>query len=152
MLLDFALPGKDDLEACREVRVFSEVPIIMATARMEEIDRLLGLELGADDYVCKLFNSHELVAYIKTILRCARRGGGVSESALRIDTAAYVATLHGQRLGLMSVEFRLLAALAGTPRCILSCSNLPEQIYDDHRVVTNRTVDTHIKDLRRKME
>ena len=79
------LPGKDGLEICREVRAFSEVPIVMVTARVEEIDRLLGLELGADDYVCKPFSPRELVARIKTILRRVQRGGGVPEGALHID-------------------------------------------------------------------
>ncbi|MCT7326921.1 response regulator [Ralstonia mojiangensis] len=152
VLLDLMLPGKDGLEICREVRAFSEVPIVMVTARVEEIDRLLGLELGADDYVCKPFSPRELVARIKTILRRVQRGGGMPESALQIDGAAYAATLRGQRLDLTPVEFRLLAALAGAPGRILSRSSLLEQIYDDHRIVTDRTVDTHIKNLRRKME
>ncbi|GCB04275.1 response regulator [Ralstonia sp. SET104] len=152
VLLDLMLPGKDGLEICREVRAFSEVPIVMVTARVEEIDRLLGLELGADDYVCKPFSPRELVARIKTILRRVQRAGGLPESALQIDGAAYAATLRGQRLDLTPVEFRLLAALAGAPGRILSRSNLLEQIYDDHRIVTDRTIDTHIKNLRRKME
>jgi two-component system response regulator BaeR len=152
VLLDLMLPGKDGLEICREVRAFSEVPIIMATARVEEIDRLLGLELGADDYVCKPYSPRELVARIKTILRRVQRNGGPAESALQIDGAAYSATLRGQRLDLTPVEFRLLNALANAPGRILSRANLLEQIYDDHRVVTDRTVDTHVKNLRRKME
>lgn len=152
VVLDLMLPGKDGLEICREVRTFSEVPIVMVTARVEEIDRLLGLELGADDYLCKPFSPRELVARIKTILRRAQRGCGLPESALVIDGAAYSATLRGQRLDLTPVEFRLLAALAGAPGRILSRANLLEQIYDDHRIVTDRTVDTHVKNLRRKME
>ena len=152
VVLDLMLPGKDGLEICREVRTFSEVPIVMVTARVEEIDRLLGLELGADDYLCKPFSPRELVARIKTILRRAQRGGGLPESALVIDGAAYSATLRGQRLDLTPMEFRLLAALAGAPGRILSRANLLEQIYDDHRIVTDRTVDTHVKNLRRKME
>jgi two-component system response regulator BaeR len=152
VLLDLMLPGKDGLEICREVRAFSEVPIIMATARVEEIDRLLGLELGADDYVCKPYSPRELVARIKTILRRVQRNGGPAESALQIDGAAYSATLRGQRLDLTPVEFRLLNALANAPGRILSRANLLVQIYDDHRVVTDRTVDTHVKNLRRKME
>jgi two-component system response regulator BaeR len=152
ILLDLMLPGRDGLDICKEVRTFSDVPIVMVTARVEEIDRLVGLDLGADDYVCKPFSPRELVARIKTILRRVQRAGGVPESALQIDSAAYAATLRGQRLDLTPVEFRLLAALAGAPGRILSRSNLLEQIYDDHRIVTDRTVDTHIKNLRRKME
>lgn len=152
VLLDLMLPGKDGLQICREVRGFSEVPIVMVTARVEEIDRLLGLELGADDYVCKPFNPRELVARIKTILRRVQRAGGVPDSALVIDSTAYTATLRGQRLDLTPVEFRLLSALAAAPGRILSRANLLEQIYDDHRIVTDRTVDTHVKNLRRKME
>ncbi|ATG21640.1 two-component system response regulator BaeR [Ralstonia pickettii] len=152
VLLDLMLPGKDGLQICREVRGFSEVPIVMVTARVEEIDRLLGLELGADDYVCKPFSPRELVARIKTILRRVQRAGGVPDSALVIDSTAYTATLRGQRLDLTPVEFRLLSALAAAPGHILSRANLLEQIYDDHRIVTDRTVDTHVKNLRRKME
>lgn len=152
VVLDLMLPGKDGLDICREVRAFSEVPIVIVTARVEEIDRLLGLELGADDYICKPFSPRELVARIKTILRRVQRGGGVTESTLLIDSSAYSASLRGQRLDLTPVEFRLLAALASAPGRILSRANLLEQIYDDHRVVTDRTVDTHIKNLRRKME
>jgi two-component system response regulator BaeR len=152
VLLDLMLPGKDGLQICREVRGFSEVPIVMVTARVEEIDRLLGLELGADDYVCKPFSPRELVARIKTILRRVQRAGGVPDSALVIDSTAYTATLRGQRLDLTPVEFRLLSALAAAPGRILSRANLLEQIYDDHRIVTDRTVDTHVKNLRRKME
>ncbi|WP_296224356.1 response regulator [Ralstonia sp. UBA689] len=152
VVLDLMLPGKDGLEICREVRAFSEVPIVIVTARVEEIDRLLGLELGADDYICKPFSPRELVARIKTILRRVHRGGGVTESALVIDSPAYSASLRGHRLDLTPVEFRLLAALASAPGRILSRANLLEQIYDDHRIVTDRTVDTHVKNLRRKME
>ncbi|CAJ0694325.1 response regulator [Ralstonia mannitolilytica] len=152
VLLDLMLPGKDGLQICREVRGFSEVPIVMVTARVEEIDRLLGLELGADDYVCKPFSPRELVARIKTILRRVQRAGGVPDSALVIDSTAYTATLRGQRLDLTPVEFRLLSALAAAPGRILSRASLLEQIYDDHRIVTDRTVDTHVKNLRRKME
>ncbi|MEF9386056.1 response regulator [Ralstonia solanacearum species complex bacterium KE056] len=152
VLLDLMLPGKDGLEICREVRAFSDLPIVMVTARVEEIDRLLGLELGADDYICKPFSPRELVARIKTILRRMQRSGAQSDSLLQIDNTAYSATLRGQRLDLTPVEFRLLSALANAPGRILSRANLLEQIYDDHRVVTDRTVDTHVKNLRRKME
>ncbi|CBJ35523.1 Transcriptional regulatory protein, probable baeR protein, response regulator for mdtABCD and acrD (plasmid) [Ralstonia solanacearum PSI07] len=152
VLLDLMLPGKDGLEICREVRAFSDLPIVMVTARVEEIDRLLGLELGADDYICKPFSPRELVARIKTILRRVQRGGAQPDSLLQIDNTAYSATLRGQRLDLTPVEFRLLSALANAPGRILSRANLLEQIYDDHRIVTDRTVDTHVKNLRRKME
>ena len=152
VVLDVMMPKLDGYGVCQELRKESDVPIVMLTALGDVADRITGLELGADDYVCKPFSPRELVARIKTILRRVQRGGGVPESALHIDAAAYAATLRGQRLDLTPVEFRLLAALAGAPGRILSRSNLLEQIYDDHRIVTDRTVDTHIKNLRRKME
>ena len=155
LLLDLMLPKMSGLDICREVRKdesLNRLPILMLTARGDEADRVVGLEMGADDYVTKPFSPRELVARIKTILRRVQRNGGPAESALQIDGAAYSATLRGQRLDLTPVEFRLLNALANAPGRILSRANLLEQIYDDHRVVTDRTVDTHVKNLRRKME
>ena len=150
IILDIMLPGGSGLDVLR--RTGRSVPVILLTARVDETDRVLGLELGADDYVCKPFSPRELVARIKTILRRVQRAGGVPDSALVIDSTAYTATLRGQRLDLTPVEFRLLSALAAAPGRILSRASLLEQIYDDHRIVTDRTVDTHVKNLRRKME
>lgn len=154
VLLDLMLPGKDGLEVCRELRTFSDVPIVMVTARVEEIDRLLGLELGADDYICKPFSPREVVARVKAILRRTQgRPETVDQaSGLVIDEASYVAMLDGQPLDLTPVEFRLLKALAASPGRVYSRDQLLDHLYDDHRVVTDRTVDSHVKNLRRKLE
>ena len=149
ILLDLMLPGRDGLDICREVRTFSDVPIVMVTARVEEIDRLVGLDLGADDYVCKPFSARELVARVKAILR---RGRMPIATALALDEERHSATLDGKALDLTPVEFRLLGALASAPGRVFSREKLLERLYADHRVVTDRTVDAHIKNLRRKLE
>jgi two-component system response regulator BaeR len=153
VLLDLMLPGRDGLDICRELRSFSDVPIIMLTARVEEIDRLLGLELGADDYMCKPFSPREVVARVKAILRRTRsRGEPSSTAALRIDESTHSAVFHGMVLELTPVEFRLLKTLAANPGRVFSRDRLLDNLYLDHRVVTDRTVDSHIKNLRRKLE
>lgn len=153
VLLDVMLPGRDGLDICRELRQFSNVPVIMLTARVEEIDRLLGLELGADDYICKPFSPREVVARVKAILRRAKAPAPTAAaSALHIDADAHTAQLDGQTLDLTPVEFRLLKALASAPNQIFSRDKLLDHLYDDHRVVTDRTVDSHVKNLRRKLE
>jgi len=151
VLLDLMLPGLDGMEICREVRRFSELPIIMVTARIEEIDRLLGLELGADDYICKPFSPREVVARVKAVLR--RTGGRekVPTTSLVFDDTRYQATLHDQKLDLTAVEFQLLSVLAKTPGRIYSRDQLMENIYPDRRIVEDRTIDSHIKKLRKKM-
>jgi two-component system, OmpR family, response regulator BaeR len=149
ILLDLMLPGRDGLDICRELRTFSDVPIVMVTARVEEIDRLIGLDLGADDYVCKPFSARELVARVKAILR---RGRLPLSSSLALDDERHTATLDGRALDLTPVEFRLLRTLASTPGRVFSRDKLLEHLYADHRVVTDRTVDAHVKNLRRKLE
>ncbi len=155
ILLDLGLPGRDGLDLCRELRTFTQVPIIMITARVEEIDRLLGLELGADDYVCKPFSPREVVARIKAILR----RGAISLPAtqetitgLRLDEPAFRAFLDGHDLSLTPVEFRLLKSFSTTPGRVFSRSQLLDQLHDDNRAVTDRTVDAHVKNLRQKLE
>lgn len=159
VLLDLMLPGKDGLETCRELRGFSDVPIVMVTARVEEIDRLLGLELGADDYICKPFSPREVVARVRAILRRSRLdaspGAAMSDdlaTVLRIDEARYTAEFRGQSLQLTPVEFRLLKTLADAPGRVFSRDQLLDKLYTDHRIVTDRTVDSHIKNLRRKLD
>lgn len=151
VLLDLMLPGRDGLEICKDIRGFSALPIIMVTARIEEIDRLLGLELGADDYICKPFSPREVVARVKAVLR---RSGG-SEPAptpgLVLDAASYRATLQGRDLELTAVEFKLLEFLAGHPSRIYSRQQLMDHIYPDRRIVSDRTIDSHIKKVRRKI-
>ena len=149
ILLDLMLPGRDGLEICRELRTFTDVPVVMVTARVEEIDRLVGLEAGADDYVCKPFSLRELVARVKAILRRPR--GAKRAAGLALDEARHVAELDARALDLTPVEFRLLAMLAEAPGKVFSRATLLERLYPDHRVVTDRTVDTHVKNLRKKI-
>jgi two-component system response regulator BaeR len=153
ILLDLNLPGRNGLDVCRELRGFSTVPLIMITGRVEEIDRLLGLELGADDYVCKPFVAREVVARVRALLRRTRewpvRDAG--DGALRLDDDRFEAHWRGVKLDLTPVEFRLLKALGERPGRVLSRDKLLDAIYVDHRVVSDRTVDSHIKNLRRKL-
>ena len=153
ILLDLMLPGRDGIDVCREVRAFSTVPIIMLTARVEEVDRLLGLELGADDYICKPFSPREVVARVKAILRRLRAGATATSSTpgLSVDPDRFEASLDGQRLDLTAVEFRLLQTLSASPGRVFSRDQLMEHIYSDHRIVGDRTVDSHVKNLRRKL-
>jgi two-component system response regulator BaeR len=151
VLLDLMLPGKNGLEVCKALRATTNVSIIMVTARVDEIDRLLGLELGADDYICKPFSPREVVARVKAVLRRAKRGEGVPESGLVLDEAGYRATLAGKDLGLTAVEFELLNVLVSHPGRIYSREQLMDAMYRDQRVVSDRTVDSHVKKIRKKM-
>ena len=151
ILLDLMLPGRNGLDICRDIRSFSNVPIIMITARIDEIDRLLGLDLGADDYICKPFSPREVVARVKTVLR---RSTFRQESATRLvlDETSYTATIYGQALNLTTVEFKLLWLLHSQPGRLFSRAQLMARIYPDQRIVSDRTIDSHIKKLRRKLE
>ncbi|MFC5461968.1 response regulator [Massilia niabensis] len=148
IVLDLMLPGMDGLALCRAVRAFSEVPIVMVTARVEEIDRLLGLDSGADDYLCKPFSPRELVARIRAILRRA----GVTPSPVAIDGASRRAAVHGRPLDLTPTEFDLLAALARRPGLVFSRAQLLELVRHDNLDATDRAIDSHIKNLRRKID
>lgn len=160
VLLDIMLPGKDGLSIMREVRAFSDVPILFITARVEEIDRLLGLELGADDYICKPFSPREVVARVKAVLRrTATRqeedDAGAEEppcTGLRVDQEGFQAWYGEHRLDLTPAEFRLLLLFNKTPGRAFTREQLLDALYDDKRIVTDRTIDTHIKNLRRKLE
>jgi len=151
ILLDLMLPGRDGMDVCKEIRGFSNVPIIMMTARVEEIDRLLGLELGADDYICKPYSPREVVARVKAVLR-RTSGATATRQGLVIDEPAMRVQLDGQLLDLTAVEFNLLAFLVARPGRIYSRDQLMERIYSDQRIVNDRTIDSHVKKLRRKME
>ena len=154
VLLDLMLPGKDGLTVCRELRSHSQVPIIMVTARVDEIDRLLGLELGADDYICKPFSPREVVARVKALLRRVEMIKADPTSAYRglvIDEEKFSAAIDGHALDLTPVEFRLLALLASQPGRVFSRDQLMNKIYVDGRVVSDRTVDSHVKNLRQKI-
>ncbi len=151
ILLDLMLPGRGGLEICKELRTFCKIPIIIVTARIEEIDRLLGLELGADDYICKPFSPREVVARVKAVLRRTRDGQTILAQGLVLDEHRYRATLHGHDLELTAVEFKLLQFLAANPERIFGRQQLMNKIYPDERNVSDRTIDSHIKKLRKKM-
>ncbi len=151
ILLDLMLPGRDGLEICKEIRSFSTVPIIMTTARVEEIDRLLGLELGADDYICKPFSPREVVARVKAVLRRSDGKGVTGTTGLSMDEPRLRAVLNGRDLELTAVEFNLLQFLAASPGRIYSRQQLMDRIYPDERIVSDRTIDSHIKKLRKKI-
>jgi len=154
VVLDVMLPGKDGLTICREVRAASDVPIIIETARVEEIDRLLGLELGADDYLCKPFSPRELVARIRAILRRTAPEGTVRrpEDSLQLDETTLRATLLGKPLDLTRREFMLLSALKKRPGRAFTRAQLLDLAYPDDAEVYDRTIDSHIKNIRTKVK
>ncbi len=152
VLLDLMLPGRDGLDICRDIRNFSLVPIIIITARIEEIDRLLGLELGADDYICKPFSPREMVLRVKAIIRRLEvQTDPVINSLLKLTPDSFRVFSKDREIELTSVEFCLLQALYNQPGRILSRSKLMDLIYQDQRIVCDRTIDSHIKKLRKKL-
>lgn len=154
ILLDLMLPGRDGLTICREIRGFSSVPIIMVTARVEEIDRLLGLEMGADDYICKPYSPREMVARVKAVLRRLQPHANQESHAdgLTLDANSFRVSAAGREIELTSVEFQLLQTLCRHPGHIFSRAKLMDLIYQDQRIVSDRTIDSHIKKLRKKLD
>lgn len=150
ILLDIMLPGKDGITLCKEIRNFSNVPIIMTTARVEEVDRLLGLELGADDYICKPYSPREVVARVKAVLRRTEQPEQQS-SLITIDKPGYKVFVQQSDLGLTLVEYHLFTTLYSQPGRIYSRDQLIAAIYPDQRIVNDRTIDSHIKKLRFKI-
>jgi len=154
ILLDLMLPGKDGITLCQELRRFSEVPIIMVTARIEEIDRVLGLEIGANDYVCKPFSPREMMARVKVLFRTLtyrQQFSNQKSNTIILDEQRMQATILGHALELTPVEFRLLTTLVNQPGRIFSRTQLMDSLYEDHRIVTDRTIDSHVKNLRKKI-
>ncbi|RTR07072.1 response regulator [Halomonas nitroreducens] len=156
VLLDLMLPGTDGLTLCREIRQrWPRVAIIMLTARVEEVDRLLGLELGADDYICKPFSPREVVARARAVLRRSRAAEAPETAdeanTLSLDEDGWRALAEGRDLGLTAVEFQLLRVMMQSPGRIFSREQLMDHMYRDHRIVSERTVDSHIKKLRKKI-
>lgn len=150
IVLDLMLPGMDGLTLCRDIRRVSDVPIIMTTARVEEIDRVLGLETGADDYVCKPYGPRELMARIGVQLRRAR-GTADAPPAIAIDDATRSARLHARPVDLTPTEFALFAAMARRAGVVFSRAQLLDAVGRDNIDVTERAVDSHVKNLRRKL-
>jgi two-component system response regulator BaeR len=151
ILLDLMLPGKDGLEICKELRQSSAIPVMMLTAKIEEIDRLLGLELGADDYICKPYSPREVVARVKAVLR-RFQPPTPSMRGIVIDKNRLKVTVNGEDTKLTTVEFELFTMLFENPGYIFSRDKIMDEIYQDHRVVSDRTIDSHIKKVRKKMQ
>ena len=155
VVLDLMLPGMDGLDVCRELRRDGEVPIIMLTARVEETDKLIGLELGADDYLTKPFSPRELVARVRTVLR--RASGATTSEVIRagtltLDRARYKVSLPDREVTLTPTEFEILAALAGQPGRVFSRAQLLTVARGVAFESYERAIDSHIRNLRRKIE
>ncbi len=154
VLLDLMLPNRDGIELCRDIRQFYNVTIIMTTARIEEIDRLLGLALGADDYICKPYSPREVVARVKAVLRRAipeQQVQAVTPDLLTLDPRSYRVSVGTQSTSLSTIEFSLLDTLYKEPTRLFSRNQLMDSIYTDQRIVSDRTVDSHIKKIRKKL-
>jgi two-component system response regulator BaeR len=162
VLLDLNLPGLDGMEVCQRIRRTSDVPILMLTARADEIDRIVGLEVGADDYLCKPYSPREVVARVRALLRRAqgRLPGSPAASAspslevggFAIDDAGQRAWWQGRALPLTPVEWRLLRTLLQSPGRVFARAQLLDAIHADFRDVSDRAVDSHVKNLRRKLQ
>lgn len=156
VVLDLNLPGMDGLDVCRALRRESDVPIIMLTARVEETDRLIGLELGADDYITKPFSPRELVARVRAVLRRVQGGvrqpGLLHAAGLEIDLAGHRVLRDGAELHLTPTEFSLLATLAQNPGHTFTREQLLDRLFGATYDGFDRSVDSHIKNLRRKLE
>lgn len=154
ILLDIMLPGMDGITVCREIRRFSNVPIIMATAKTEEIDRLIGLEIGADDYICKPFSPREVVARVRAVLRRARPGEAprrLVAGPIVLDECTREVTVNGQALALTPSEFGLLNVLIASPERVFSRGELLDKVQGYRFEGYDRTIDSHIKNLRKKI-
>ncbi len=154
ILLDLMLPGANGKDICKEVRNFSTVPIIMVTAMIDEIDRLIGLELGADDYICKPFSPKEVVARVKAVLRRTDPDfvSPSGQDEFNIDHDTFSISIRGKKLDLTPVEFRMMEMFMSQPGRVYNRDQILNNVFDDGRIVLDRTVDTHIKNLRQKLK
>jgi two-component system response regulator BaeR len=152
VILDWMLPGLDGIGVCKAVRAFSDVPILLLTARVDELDRLLGLDTGADDYVCKPFAPREVVARIRALLR--RSGGRVRTSPQPwvVEDASFRISWMGQWLPLTRIEFLMFRTLLARPGRVFSRDQLLGSVHDSQRDISDRAIDTHIKNLRKKVQ
>ncbi|AXT39984.1 response regulator [Alteromonas sp. BL110] len=159
IILDRMLPAIDGLTLCKQIRQFSNVPILMLTARIDEIDRLIGLGAGADDYICKPFSPREVVARVQAILRRTQSQNSSLEQSQRklvhkdiiLDLDTYVCERRNETIELTPVEFRLLKTFIEKPGHVFSREQLMDKGYVDGRIVSNRTIDSHMKNLRHKL-
>jgi two-component system response regulator BaeR len=153
ILLDIMLPGKSGLELCKEIRAFSNVPIFMVTAEVEEIDRLLGLELGADDYICKPFSPREVVARIKALFRRMEQSAlpEPTRTGFFVDEAQQRISYQDVRLDLTPTEYRLLKLFVSNPGRVYSRGQLLDLCYQQEQLIIDRVIDSHVKNLRKKL-
>jgi two-component system catabolic regulation response regulator CreB len=156
VILDVGLPDFDGFEVCRRLRKTSEVPVLFLTSRSDEIDRVVGLEIGGDDYLAKPFSTRELLARIKAVTRRTNRvpaaeASGPATTAIHLDAEKHAVTCHGQPVDLSRLEFDLLAVLISQPGRVFSRNQLLDRAWPDGGCVTDRTVDAHIKSLRKKL-
>jgi two-component system OmpR family response regulator len=155
LVLDILLPEEDGLEVCRQVRKKSRLPIVFLSSRDEELDRVLGLELGGDDYVTKPFSPRELVARVAAVLRRTLASEAAAETLahgpLSMDLGRHRASWSGQELTLTVVEFALLRALLAAPGRVFERGQLVAQAYGDGHYITDRTVDSHVRRVRKKL-
>ncbi len=157
VILDVMLPKVDGWEICRQLRKISDVPILMLTAREEEIDRVLGLSLGADDYVVKPFSPRELVERVKAILRRTQshplpKSKMLSHDGLTLDPEKYKVSLNGEPISLTTSEYKLLYTLMSTPGRVFSRDELLDRFYEHGERVIDRVIDVHVGNLRQKIE
>ena len=154
VLLDLRLPGMDGTEVCRRLRARSDVPIIVVTAKGEEVDRVVGLELGADDYIVKPFGFRELLARIRAVMRRVHPGSDraqIQVGELEIDVRGRRASLAGESLALTTKEFDLLALLASEPGAVVSRQRILREVWDTEWLGPTKTVDVHVASLRKKL-
>ena len=150
VILDLMLPGKDGIQICQEVRAFSDIPIIMTTAKVDELDRLIGFETGANDYICKPYSGKEVIARVNSLIKLYNRDSH-AEELLVLDNSCCSIRLNDQEIELSNIEFNLLSLLYHHPGRIYNRESIITLIYQDYRVVSDRTVDSHIKNLRKKL-
>ena len=154
VILDVMLPGFDGIEACRQIRAFSEAYVLMLTARSEEIDRVVGLTVGADDYLVKPFSPRELVARVKALLRRPRRADGAPPArpvGLELDEGRRTVRVDGAVVDLTALEFNLLSALARDPGIVVTRQALLDRVWGPDFVADDHLVDVHVGNLRRKL-
>ena len=153
ILLDLMLPDVDGIELCKQIRAFSSVPIIMLTAKSEEIDRLLGLELGADDYICKPFSPKEVIARIKAVLRRTSqpKTNIINYNNFQLHKDDYEARLNGKSIGFTAVEFKIFLLFISHVGRVFTREDIINNVYSDTTDISDRNIDTHIKNIRKKI-
>ncbi|MEL0645884.1 response regulator [Pseudoalteromonas agarivorans] len=153
ILLDLMLPYVDGLTICKQIREFSSIPIIMVTAKHEEIDRLKGLELGADDYICKPFSPKEVMARIKAVLRRTSqpKNNVISYGEFELFKEDYVALVHGENLAFTAVEFKVFLLFISHVGRVFSREDIINSVYNHTVEISDRNIDNHIKNIRKKI-